>query len=78
MSTIELEPGTINLEEIDASEFLPNKVVHLWDVNTKLVLCGAKWDNDHHCQARLVWTDIAECPDCGIPVCSYCRFLIPK
>lgn len=77
MSVVE-EIGTINIEEIDVSEFISDEVVHLWSTNNlaPIAICGAK-DAKHDCPTFFLNHDISKCPTCGAPVCTFCRLLAP-
>lgn len=40
-------------------------------------LCGAPLEFGHSCESHLVFKETTACPECGRPVCVYCRLLIP-
>ena len=75
--------GTIEITDDDVKDFIPDGAVHLWIVERGEyigTICGEK-DNEHNrCSGGIFpWgTDVSECPDCGAPVCNYCRLLNVK
>lgn len=71
MNTLEIE----NIEEIDISDILPDKVIHIYADGDKAALCGAPEDPSHACLRYKVMKNDKECPECGVPYCSYCRLL---
>lgn len=75
MSTLIEDIGTENLEEIDISDILPNKVIHIYPENGDCALCGAGDDPSHNCPNFRVLQGDKECPSCKVPYCSYCLLL---
>lgn len=78
MSTLIEDISTKNIEEIDISDILPDKVVHIYADGDTAALCGAPDDPSHNCLRYRVMKEDRECPSCKVPYCSYCRLIAEK